>query len=121
MESREASAERTLERPKQTEIPASEITPRSSDPSARPSKIQDVTAPPCFFSRVCRRRAEVEQTGRAVCRECAQTRLHGAEYPLRGTAAEPLYLTGRAASEALDMVENMSNGARRRLRGGIWS
>jgi hypothetical protein len=78
-------------------------------------------APPCFFSRVCRQPAAVEKAGRSVCQQCAETRVRGVEYPLRGASAEPLYFTGRAASEALDMVEDISRGARRRLRGGTWS
>ena len=81
---------------------------------------RDITAPPCFFSNLCHQRAAVEKAGRTVCRECAKARLQGIEYPLRGSEIEPLYLTGRAASEALDMMEDISRRARRRLRGGTW-
>ena len=78
-------------------------------------------APPCFFARVCQQRAALEKAGRSVCRRCAETRLRGSEYPLRNSASEPIYMTGRSASEALDMEEEMSQRARRRLRAGIWS
>ena len=61
-------------------------------------------APPCFFWPSCSQRAALEKAGRSVCRRCA-ARLRGAEYPLRGPAAEPIYFTGRAAAEALDMLE----------------
>jgi hypothetical protein len=60
--------------------------------------------PPCFFWNLCAGRAEIEKAGRSVCRGCA-SQLRGVEYPLRGVAAQPLYLTGRAAAEALDMLE----------------
>ena len=66
---------------------------------------QKVAAPPCFFSQVCVRRATIEKAGRSVCRECA-ARLRGAEYPLRDPCLQPLYLTGRDAGEALDMIED---------------
>jgi hypothetical protein len=81
---------------------------------------QETAAPPCFFARVCRQRAAIEKSGRSVCRECAATRVHGHEYPLRDPEAEPLYLTGRVASEALDMIEEARLGARRGLRGDSW-
>jgi hypothetical protein len=60
---------------------------------------------PCFFSNLCERRAALEKAGRSVCRACAG-RLRGREYPLRGASEQSLYLTGRAAAEALDMVED---------------
>jgi len=81
----------------------------------------DTAAPPCFFAAVCRQRAALEKAGRSVCHDCAGTRLRGLEYPLRDAETEPLYVTGRAASEALDMVEDISQRARRGLRGGVWS
>jgi hypothetical protein len=59
---------------------------------------------PCFFWNLCECRAALEKAGRSVCRACAG-RLHGREYPLRGASEESLYLTGRVAAEALDMVE----------------
>jgi hypothetical protein len=62
------------------------------------------SAPPCFFWPGCPRPAALEKAGRSVCRRCA-ARLSGDEYPLRGPCAEPLYFTGRAAAEALDMIE----------------
>jgi hypothetical protein len=60
---------------------------------------------PCFFSNLCARRAALEKAGRSVCRSCAG-RLCGREYPLRGASENSLYLTGRAAAEALDMLED---------------
>lgn len=59
---------------------------------------------PCFFSNLCDRRAAIEKAGRSVCRACAG-RLRGREFPLRDPSHEALYLTGRAAAEALDMVD----------------
>jgi hypothetical protein len=59
----------------------------------------------CFFGNLCESRATMEKAGRSVCRACAN-RLRGREYPLRGASVEALYLTGRAAAEALDMIEN---------------
>jgi hypothetical protein len=60
---------------------------------------------PCFFWNLCTRPAALEKAGRSVCHACA-ARLHGREYPLRSGSAEPLYLTGRVAAEALDMLED---------------
>jgi hypothetical protein len=73
--------------------------------SPAPPDTEDFIAPPCFFSELCARRAEMEKAGRSVCCSCA-ARLRGVEYPLRPPTSEPLYLTGRAAAEALDMVED---------------
>lgn len=64
-----------------------------------------VTSPPCFFSNLCQAQAEVEKAGRSVCRACAN-RVRGREFPLRTASKESLYLTGRAAAEALDMGED---------------
>lgn len=64
-----------------------------------------ISAPPCFFSKVCLQRSAVEKAGRSVCLGCA-ARLRGMEYPLRAPSIEPLYITGHSASEALDMVES---------------
>jgi hypothetical protein len=63
---------------------------------------QAFAAPPCFFSNLCLRRATIEKAGRSVCVGCS-TRLRGVEFPLRPPSLQPLYLTGRAAAEALDM------------------
>lgn len=60
---------------------------------------------PCFFWNLCQRRAALEKAGRSVCCGCA-SRVHGREYPLRIASRESLYLTGRVAAEALDMVED---------------
>jgi hypothetical protein len=65
----------------------------------------EIAAPPCFYWRVCSQRAAVEKTGRSVCRRCAN-RLRGREYPVRHPSLQPLYVTGRAVSEELDMIEN---------------
>ena len=107
-------------------LPLAEPTPSekavaTGELSSQRSRLQVIAAPPCFFAGVCRQRAAVEKAGRSVCHQCAGTRLRGIEYPLRDAASEPLYLTGRAASEALDMVEDISQRARRGLRGGVWS
>jgi len=61
-------------------------------------------ATPFFFWNLCERHADIEKAGRSVCRGCA-ARLRGRENPLRAAAHEALYLTGRSAAEALDMVE----------------
>lgn len=63
-------------------------------------------ASPCFFWNLCERHAAVEKAGRSVCRACAE-RLRGREYPLRAASREALYLTGRHAAEALDMLEEI--------------
>lgn len=63
-----------------------------------------IEAPPCFFALFCLQRAAMEKAGRAVCLLCA-LHLRGFEYPLRGPSAQPLYLTGRTAAEALDMLD----------------
>ncbi len=79
-----------------------------SAPPAQPSRSsaqQETGAPPCFFSQVCLRRAAIEKGGRSVCRGCA-ARMRGVEYPLRDPSLQPLYLTGRDAREALDMIED---------------
>jgi len=39
-----------------------------------------------------------------VCHDCA-VHLRGVEYPLRGPSLQPIYLTGRTAAEALDMLD----------------
>jgi len=61
--------------------------------------------PPCFFWKLCLQRAAMEKSGRAVCRRCAGS-LRGIEYPLRHPSTQPLYLTGRAAAEAMDMLDD---------------
>jgi hypothetical protein len=73
-------------------------------PTAAPSASLEVEAPPCFFWPVCLHRAAVEKAGRSVCCNCA-SQLRGVEYPLRNPLLEPIYLTGHAAAEALDMIE----------------
>ena len=70
-------------------------------PEVQPASISK----PCFFWNLCACRADLEKAGRSVCRVCA-ARLRGREYPLRYGSEESLYLTGRAAAEALDMVED---------------
>lgn len=60
--------------------------------------------PPCFNWPDCKARAAVEKAGRSVCQDCAGN-LKGAEYPLRMPTIKPLYSSGFAAAEALDMVE----------------
>jgi hypothetical protein len=60
---------------------------------------------PCFFWNLCEARATVEKGGRSVCRACSN-RLCGREYPLRIPSEESLYLTGRVAAEALDMIDD---------------
>jgi hypothetical protein len=63
------------------------------------------TSVPCFFSNLCSRPAAVEKAGRSVCFDCA-ARFNAREYPLRVGSIQPLYLTGRAAAEALGMLED---------------
>ena len=57
-----------------------------------------------FFRALCRQRSAMEKAGRSVCHRCAR-HLRGVEYPLRGPDLQPLYLTGRTAAEALDMLD----------------
>ena len=79
---------------------------RSVVPVSPPPPFSEAFAPsPCFFSRLCGAPAAMEKAGRSVCRACAQ-RLRGVEYPLRCVPTAPLYLTGRLAAEALDMLED---------------
>jgi hypothetical protein len=70
-----------------------------------PAAVQAFGSTPCFFWNLCEARSALEKGGRSVCRACA-ARLRGREYPLRGESAGALYLTGRAAAEALDMIED---------------
>jgi hypothetical protein len=60
---------------------------------------------PCFFWKTCSAQSVVEKAGRSVCRACAAT-LRGTEYPLRAPTLAPLYLTGHAAAESLDMLQD---------------
>ena len=62
-------------------------------------------SPPCFFWKLCSGRAVLEKAGRSVCRRCAAT-LRGQEYPLRPPTRRPLYLRGRDAAEAMQMIES---------------
>jgi len=64
----------------------------------------EINKPPCFFAEVCLKWAEMEKAGRSVCHDCA-VHLRGVEYPLRGPSLQPIYLTGRTAAEALDMLD----------------
>jgi hypothetical protein len=80
------------------------VLPSAAKTKLEPPSQQEAAAPPCFFSQVCLRRAAMEKAGRSVCRGCAG-RVRGLEYPLRDPSLQPIYLTGRDASEALDMVE----------------
>ena len=66
---------------------------------------EEVVAPPCYFSNVCAQRAVMEKAGRAVCQGCSAN-LRGFEYPLRGPSPEPLYLSARAAAEAMNIVDD---------------
>lgn len=80
--------------------------PQSRAQSPAQSEVQQVApSKPCFFWNLCQRSAAVEKAGRCVCRGCAG-RLRGKEYPLRHASEHSLYLTGRAAAEALDMLED---------------
>ena len=69
--------------------------------------VSQPASPPCFYWKSCRRLAALEKQGKVVCRACAE-RLKGVPYPLRVPTREPLYSTGSAAAEALDMVERHS-------------
>ena len=80
--------------------------PQSPPQSPTQLEVQQVMlSKPCFFWNLCHHSATVEKAGRCVCRGCAG-RLRGKEYPLRGESEESLYLTGRSAAEALDMLED---------------
>jgi hypothetical protein len=80
-------------------------SPAVSARQPRAAACTDQSAPPCFYWSRCAQRAALEKSGRSVCRRCAAT-LGGSEYPLRNPCAEPLYVTGRVAAEALDMLED---------------
>ena len=67
--------------------------------------VLDASPPPCFFWVRCRAYAVCEKQGKSVCTACAG-RLSGAPYPLRPPARQPLYLAGRDAAEAMDMIES---------------
>jgi hypothetical protein len=82
-----------------------ESKPAAPAQPSQSSALEVAAAPPCFFSQVCLRRAAIEKGGRSVCRGCAG-RMRGVEYPLRDPSLQPLYLTGRDAREALDMIED---------------
>ena len=87
--------------------PCSQELITTSERSSGKTAHTDQSAPPCFYWSQCAQRAALEKSGRAVCRRCAAT-LRGSEYPLRNPSAEPLYVTGRVAAEALDMLEDNS-------------
>lgn len=70
---------------------------------------------PCFFHRQCRRPAEIEKQGKAVCRVCANE-INGDEYPLRAPCREPLFWDANELALQLGMRER-----RRRDRAGIAS
>ncbi len=59
---------------------------------------------PCFYFNQCRRRAELEKDGKAVCRPCAGS-LHGREYPLRTGREALVYQNIWEAARDLDMLE----------------
>jgi hypothetical protein len=67
---------------------------------------------PCFYYNLCRRTAEVEKCGRAVCRICAAANLRGREFPLREPTRLPLYATDNEAAESVDMDESVSTSHR---------
>jgi hypothetical protein len=68
--------------------------------------------PPCFYYNLCRRTAEIEKCGRAVCRICAAANLRGREFPLREPTRRPLYATDNEAAESVDMDESVSTNHR---------
>jgi hypothetical protein len=69
----------------------------------------------CFYHNLCGRAAEIEVSGRSVCRICANTNLRGREYRLRHPRQRPPYKNEYDAAVALDMHE--SSGAGRFARG----
>jgi hypothetical protein len=71
----------------------------------RSAKTGPAPAPPCYYAQLCARRAEIEMSGRSVCRACAAKNLRGREYPLRAPTPKPLYANDRAAAEALDIYD----------------
>ncbi len=80
----------------------------------------DGSPPPCFFWKLCRGRAALEKGGKSVCRRCAAT-LRGQEYPLRPPTRRPLYLRGRDAAEAMEMIESNHKRLNRSGRRGRFS
>jgi hypothetical protein len=70
-----------------------------------PITANPIAPPPCYFWNICGQRAAIEKTGRSVCRHCSEN-MRGAEYPLRGPSLQPLYLTGRAVAEAMNIFED---------------
>ena len=107
----QASARSTaLSNPKSqiSNLPASyHLSPTTSDVSSdHPSAAAEpcTSPPPCFFWTSCHRRAALEKQGKSVCAECAEG-LKGTAYPLRPPSRAPLYRSGFAAAEAMDMIE----------------
>jgi hypothetical protein len=64
--------------------------------------------PPCFYYRLCRRTAQIEKCGRAVCRTCAAAYLRGREYPLREPTRRPLYASDSEAAQSVDMDDALA-------------
>jgi len=91
----------------------------ASIPSAA-SILPDASPPPCFYWRFCRGRAALEKGGKSVCRRCAAS-LRGQEYPLRPPTRQPLYLRGRDAAEAMQMIESNHKRLNRSGRRGGFS
>ena len=76
----------------------------------------ELIPPPCFFSRECGNRAEVEREGKSVCRACVG-RLCGANFPLRAPSRKRLYANRRLIETALDMSKPRRP---RRRRSYLW-
>ena len=93
---------------------------RTSELTGKPDcESQFIGAPPCFFWNVCSARAAMEKGGRSVCHSCA-AQLRGVAYPLRQAGIEPIYITGHAAAEALDMVPTTPRSADTDDLGDCW-
>ena len=60
-----------------------------------------VAPPPCFYFGECKRRAEVEKQGKAVCTSCAG-KLRGITYPLRAPQEHPPYASAAELAYAMD-------------------
>lgn len=65
---------------------------------------------PCFFHQQCRRQAQLEKQGKALCRACAD-KVNGIEYPLRTPSRDPLYWDSDELALQLGMRESKRSNA----------
>ena len=83
-----------------------EPLPEAAAPDEESASVTPAAAaapPPCYFWNVCAERAAMEKAGRSVCVRCS-AHLRGTQYPLRAPSLKPLYASGRAAAEAMNLI-----------------